>query len=157
MRNREPMTIEQLKTFIYAGKSGFLMTNTETGVSKEYLVVQSRDKKRWYVCVPFVGFIGTLFAGQHAHKLMWSPNSKVRQVSKEFFIFRWLMTQIWEKARLPTNLWVTHNGNCGRCGRKLTDDKSVERGYGPHCWKMLDHDGKFWLRVVEPNTIKGGV
>lgn len=24
---------------------------------------------------------------------------------------------------------------CGRCGRKLKDRKSVERGFGPVCWE----------------------
>ena len=24
---------------------------------------------------------------------------------------------------------------CNRCGRKITDSVSVERGYGPTCWK----------------------
>jgi len=148
MRNRKPMTVEELKQFIYAGKSGFVMTNTKTGASREYLVVQSRDKKRWYVCKQFVGYIGTLFAGPGANVLMWSPNSKVSQLSEEFTTFTWLMKQLWEKAALPETLHVTHNGNCGRCGRKLTDDKSVELGYGPHCWKMLSKDIDFWPRVV---------
>ena len=26
---------------------------------------------------------------------------------------------------------------CGRCGRLLTDPKSIARGYGPHCWAIL--------------------
>ncbi|MDQ0299666.1 hypothetical protein J2S78_002086 [Salibacterium salarium] len=24
---------------------------------------------------------------------------------------------------------------CAKCGRKLKDLKSIERGYGPKCWK----------------------
>ncbi|MCH9729159.1 MAG: hypothetical protein K0U84_05675 [Actinomycetia bacterium] len=30
-----------------------------------------------------------------------------------------------------------HSGNCGFCGRKLTDPASVERGIGPECLKKL--------------------
>lgn len=26
---------------------------------------------------------------------------------------------------------------CGRCNRKLKDKKSIERGYGPTCWKKV--------------------
>ena len=26
---------------------------------------------------------------------------------------------------------------CGRCGRKLVDAKSRERGYGPVCWEKV--------------------
>ncbi|MGB9815476.1 MAG: DUF6011 domain-containing protein [Thermoplasmata archaeon] len=28
-------------------------------------------------------------------------------------------------------------GHCKRCGRKLTDPKSVMRGYGPKCWEKM--------------------
>lgn len=27
---------------------------------------------------------------------------------------------------------------CGNCGRKLKDAKSMERGYGPVCWKRIN-------------------
>lgn len=26
---------------------------------------------------------------------------------------------------------------CQRCGRKLTDPESIQRGYGPECWAEL--------------------
>lgn len=26
---------------------------------------------------------------------------------------------------------------CQKCGRKLTDPESIERGYGPKCWNGL--------------------
>lgn len=26
---------------------------------------------------------------------------------------------------------------CQKCGRKLTDPESIERGYGPECWNGL--------------------
>jgi len=31
--------------------------------------------------------------------------------------------------------------NCDRCGRLLTDPRSVARGYGPVCWKRLREEG----------------
>jgi hypothetical protein len=39
---------------------------------------------------------------------------------------------------------------CARCGRELKDKKSIDRGYGPSCWKKVqetnqtedeDHEG----------------
>lgn len=27
--------------------------------------------------------------------------------------------------------------NCQKCGKKLTDPKSMKRGYGPECWYQL--------------------
>ncbi|WP_407690330.1 DUF6011 domain-containing protein [Salipaludibacillus agaradhaerens] len=29
---------------------------------------------------------------------------------------------------------------CSRCGRKLKDKKSVERGYGAVCWTKIQQD-----------------
>ncbi|WP_164908527.1 DUF6011 domain-containing protein [Halobacillus litoralis] len=29
---------------------------------------------------------------------------------------------------------------CGRCGRKLIDSKSRERGYGPVCWEKFQRE-----------------
>jgi hypothetical protein len=29
---------------------------------------------------------------------------------------------------------------CARCGRKLKDKKSVERGYGAVCWTKIQQD-----------------
>ncbi|WP_407636218.1 DUF6011 domain-containing protein [Salibacterium aidingense] len=26
---------------------------------------------------------------------------------------------------------------CGKCGRELKDRKSIERGYGPKCWRKI--------------------
>lgn len=31
-------------------------------------------------------------------------------------------------------------GNCGRCGRELTDEFSIERGYGPVCYQKHLND-----------------
>ncbi len=27
---------------------------------------------------------------------------------------------------------------CKRCGKKISEKKSIERGYGPKCWKKND-------------------
>jgi len=31
------------------------------------------------------------------------------------------------------------SGRCRKCGRVLTDPASVSRGYGPECWKQIEH------------------
>ena len=36
---------------------------------------------------------------------------------------------------IPNNLYVYHEGKCGRCGRKLTTPDSIKRGLGPECYK----------------------
>lgn len=38
---------------------------------------------------------------------------------------------------IPRDIRVYHEGRCGRCGRKLTTPESIERGYGPECYKLI--------------------
>lgn len=37
---------------------------------------------------------------------------------------------------IPPLLYVYHEGRCARCGRRLTTPESIERGFGPECYKM---------------------
>jgi hypothetical protein len=36
-----------------------------------------------------------------------------------------------------TEYHLYHVGRCAHCGRMLTDSKSIERGFGPDCWKLI--------------------
>lgn len=38
----------------------------------------------------------------------------------------------------PEQLLVYHEGRCARCGRPLTTPESIERGFGPECYKLED-------------------
>ena len=40
---------------------------------------------------------------------------------------------------------------CKRCGHKLTDPISVERGYGPTCWQK---EGRFLVNVPQNEEIE---
>lgn len=37
---------------------------------------------------------------------------------------------------------IYHMGTCSRCGRELTDEKSIMRGFGPKCYRRLRGDAK---------------
>lgn len=40
---------------------------------------------------------------------------------------------------LPKPMVMLHHGRCASCGRRLDDDLSVLRGFGPVCWKRLGY------------------
>lgn len=40
-----------------------------------------------------------------------------------------------KKKTLQSCVHIKHTGRCGICGRRLTDDESVERGFGISCYK----------------------
>jgi len=70
--------------------------------------------------------VGASFAGctslQHAG---------VGADAANFRAFDWLTRRLRQGAALPAGVEVWHDGCCGRCGRRLTDPGSVERGIGP--------------------------
>jgi hypothetical protein len=35
-----------------------------------------------------------------------------------------------------------NHGRCGRCGRELTNEDSMARGYGPKCWRLVHYDNE---------------
>lgn len=37
-----------------------------------------------------------------------------------------------------TPFHLYHTGRCAHCGRLLTDEKSIQRGFGPDCWKLIN-------------------
>lgn len=43
---------------------------------------------------------------------------------------------------------------CRRCGRKLKDAISRERGYGPECWNKLIHESRKKLFEVKRKDVK---
>ena len=42
------------------------------------------------------------------------------------------------KENFDTPMVLRHEGCCSRCGRRLTDPDSIERGMGRHCSKLTD-------------------
>ena len=48
-----------------------------------------------------------------------------------------LLTIIKTRHSLNDSIHICHNDRCACCGRMLTDPKSMERGFGPECWRMV--------------------
>lgn len=57
-------------------------------------------------------------------------------VGKSPAVFAWLWKAIL-KQNVPDFIHLLHTGQCGRCGRKLTDAISINTGIGPECRKIL--------------------
>jgi hypothetical protein len=69
-----------------------------------------------------------------------------------FTAVRWLFDKLKAYVEDPTNanllpeqVEVWHTGHCGKCGRKLTDLKSLQDGIGPVCVRRIE-DGEGIMR-----------
>lgn len=57
-------------------------------------------------------------------------------------ILQWKMEYLqsqreWLFTLLGGKMGIRMYSKCQKCGRKLTDPESIERGYGPECWNGL--------------------
>ena len=48
-------------------------------------------------------------------------------------VLQWAMKVVDGNAELPDGYKIQHEGKCGRCGKPLTDPKSIEYGLGSVC------------------------
>jgi len=40
-------------------------------------------------------------------------------------------------------------GTCKRCGRKISDELSLDRGYGPKCYEKVQTEEKKQMKIDE--------
>lgn len=63
-----------------------------------------------------------------------TKNSKYMSGSEEFKGMVYIVKLMNKDVKTPMKLY--HAGCCSRCGRKLTDPISIERGFGTKCYKQ---------------------
>ena len=148
MKNRSPLTLEQLRRFIFAGLADFTVTNTKTGNVEEYKVVGHKDGKGWFVKARSFDdevehevwdYMGVVWADKR-DMVYITKTSKMLNTDRSVQVFVWILSVLHSGKQFPDSIVFYHNGTCARCGRRLKDDKSIERGFGSHCWKMVKGD-----------------
>src|SRR5215472_11755599 len=131
--------------FMSAGRATVTLQSRKTGKRFTYKLSAPRDDNgQRKDDVLFVGVLtgddnetaysylgrisrGVFWAGRKQPKLGdISPDAP----SAKAFAWSW---RALASGRLPDQLDVYHEGQCGRCGRKLTVPESIESGFGPEC------------------------
>jgi len=64
-----------------------------------------------------------------------TKKSRFPDSSPMFKLIRWFVKRIWKGEAAVKGWEAHHEGQCARCGRKLTTPESIERGFGPECWQ----------------------
>jgi len=128
----------QLREFIQAGKAKITIKSKKTGQHFTYQIQSSRDG-RWFVRTLTSGedpwlYLGVIWSNRRFGTTKASPHN-ARELPA-YKAFDWLWThELCYKFRIHDSLEVYHEGECGMCGGPLTNPESIERGYGPECWK----------------------
>ena len=140
---------ENIKKFIFAGKSTVTVENLLTTNYFTYKVIRAKGEKEnrpWFVNVltgsdneKSYTYIGSVFPKDMSFTLTkgskFSDNAQSVKVAK--FIFNMIKTDNYKEV-----IAFYHDGKCGSCGRKLTTPESIERGLGPVCGDNIISKGR---------------
>lgn len=132
--------------FLLAGRALFTVQNTKG----EHYTYKVRKKESVYQGKPSVGFFVSVKAsgGVYPYRYVGMLNETLGTIkctakseylpgTKEYDVVAWACQAVLNSRMIPANYKVFHAGKCGRCGRNLTDETSVNRGIGPECWSRI--------------------
>ena len=133
----------ELRRFVLAGRSEFIVVSAS--VEYRFRINQPRRSMRGtrphFVNLIEGGqrkYIGTIFTQKiGSHTFRSSAKSCYREGQTQFEVFNALFTAVFLGDGMPEDQIVRHVGNCGKCGRTLTEPESIARGIGPVCYKRL--------------------
>lgn len=129
--------------FIFAGKSVFTVINPNTGNEFTFKVTRSKDEKFFFIkvlmgkTVDTFTYLGTVAENGYRH----GKKSTIASDAQSTKVFEYVFNKLRSKT-LPDFIEIRHNGRCGRCGRTLTVNESIDMGIGPECIKMLNKQEK---------------
>jgi hypothetical protein len=131
--------IEQIRQFMLAGNATFTVLNTKSGNRLTFRVRRSKgDRDPVYFVSAKDGkdyaYMGTIWKQQ---KFASTRKSQIAESSMPFRGFAWLWRQVIDGQVLPANVEFWHEGQCGRCGKALTDPVSISLGIGPVCLERV--------------------
>lgn len=136
----------KIKRFIFAGNSYFTVVNEKTKNKLTFHVTKPKENSPWFIWATNKKgkycFLGTIFQRTEGIKYYWGW--KKGRFTEDSIInksFEYLLKKMLTDS-LPKSLTFYHDGKCGRCGRRLTDPKSIKRGFGPYCFSLLSKKWK---------------
>lgn len=136
----------KIRRFILAGNSYFTVMNVITNNKLTFHVIRPKEKSPWFVWATNkkgkYGFLGTIFQRETGLEYRYG---KQHGRFTENSIINKSFKYLWKKMlsnSFPAEIVFYHSSRCGRCGYRLTDPKSIKRGFGPYCFSILTKQWK---------------
>jgi hypothetical protein len=139
------------KTFLFAGKSLFTVTNENT---REHFTFKVRAResehpkgsgqrsRTYFLNVKASGgkypfrYIGILNPDGTIRRTV---GSEYETHDKEYCVGAWASQVIIAAKLIPNNYHINHEGRCGRCARELPKDSEIAKtGIGPECAQLVN-------------------
>ena len=135
-----------IRKFVLAGKAHITVVNTKTKSHLRFFIIRPKKDGPWFVWAPNkkgkYGFLGTIFL--HKDDFVYKLGIKHGRFTKGSIVNR-SFEYLWKKIlsnSLPELIVFYRDSRCGRCGQRLTNPKSIKRGFGPYCFSLLVKDWK---------------
>lgn len=136
--------------YMFGGRSEFVIENVNTGNRFLYQIYQSQQYKNCFFVyakkittdsdeISRRNQSGYITRSYNHYVYSQGKYGKLKAKAKPIVALMYTIDRL-QKHNLPECVAVKHTGRCALCGRRLTDDKSIERGFGSVCWQML-HKG----------------
>lgn len=137
------------RAFLFAGRALFIVRNGQgdkfvyrvRGKESEWPKGSGRMSTSYFLSVKADGgrypyrYIGIVKTNGD---VVLSQKSEFRGGSKEYDVAAWAIRVVVAGDKMiPATHEIEHAGKCGRCGRTLTDETSIQRGIGPDCWSQM--------------------
>lgn len=137
------------RDFFLGGKAIFTVQNNDTGEHRTYRIKASKPNDRYPNPAYFVGLLsGPDNTSSYQYLGMVDPqNGNVRLTAKSRMTeesaavkgIRYVLGRVFSSGQIHDQMEVRHAGHCGRCGKTLTEPKSLDCGLGPCCRKALGY------------------
>ena len=147
--SRKPISPNQFRNFIFAGRAVFTLENKTTD---NYITFKVKQMRKVNEPVPHMYVVECKALGDnnYGYTLLGFLNlqtrtfsSRVEQMglSKDYIGFKtwvWLLRNLETLERFEA-LAIYHEGKCCKCGMPLTVPESITSGIGPECLKRTIH------------------
>ena len=132
---------QYIREFIFGGRAEFTILNTINDIKYQYHVKANEAGNIWFVSVKIDG--GYRYAGfikKNNENEYEYIKGKKGMLSADSVPIKGLLWVIRHADNMHPAIKVIHHGRCAKCGKELTDEESIERGFGPICYKRVVRD-----------------
>lgn len=130
---------QYLEKYIFAGNAYFTLTSKKTNCHYTYNIYRKKNSPLWFVKIHdghshvYSGYIKKINGVYRYYK---GAAGTYTMNDNRILSLMWFIRHI-NDADIDTKVTLQHTGKCCKCGRKLTDPKSIELGVGPECAKIV--------------------